>query len=59
MYVPYLGEKGPMGGAPYIGPGLGGGPIFIASLLQLNTKEHPGKLPTRSSTGLNISSGYY
>ena len=28
MYVPYPHEKGPMGGAPYIGPRLGGGPIF-------------------------------
>ena len=38
-----------MGGAPYIGPRLGGGPIFEGSLSQLNVKERPGELPTRSS----------
>ena len=44
-----LREKGPMGGAPYIGSRLGGGPIFEVSLSQLDAKERPGKLPTRSS----------
>ena len=47
--IPYLREKGPMGGAPYIGSRLGGGPIFEVSLSQLDTKERPGKLPARSS----------
>ena len=27
----------------------GGGPIFKVPLLQLDAKEHPGKLPTQSS----------
>jgi hypothetical protein len=47
--IPYPCEKGPMGGAPYIGPKLGGGPIFQVSVSQLDAKERPGKLPTRSS----------
>ena len=40
-----------MGGAPYIGPRLGDGPIFEVhvSLSQLYAKERPGKLPTGSS----------
>ena len=40
--------KGPVGSAPYmhIGSRPGGGPIFEVSLLQLEAKEHPGKLPT-------------
>ena len=33
-----------MGGAPYIRPRLGDGPIFVVSLSQLNAKECPGKL---------------
>ena len=49
VHIPYLREKGPMGGAPYIGSRLGGGPIFEVSLSQLDAKERPGKLPTRSS----------
>ena len=44
--LPYLREKGPMGGAPYIGSRLGGGLIFEVSLSQLETKKHPGKLST-------------
>ena len=28
MEIPYPRERGPMGGAPYIGPRLGDGPIF-------------------------------
>ena len=47
--IPYLREKGPMGGAPYIGSRLGGGPIFAVSLSQLHAIERPGKLPMRSS----------
>ena len=47
--IPYLREKGPMGGAPYIGSRVGGGPIFEVSLSQLDAKERPGKQPTRSS----------
>ena len=31
-----------MGGAPYIGPRLGDGPIFKVSVSQLDAKEHPG-----------------
>ena len=49
MHILYLREKGPMGDAPYIGFGLGDGPIFEVSLSQLDMKEHPGKLPMRSS----------
>jgi hypothetical protein len=48
-YIPYPREKGPMGGAPYSGSELGGGPIFQVSVSQLHSKERPGKLPTRSS----------
>ena len=49
MHIPYLRKKGPMGGASYIGSRLGDGPIFEVSLSQLDAKERPGKLPTRSS----------
>ena len=45
----YPRERGPMGGAPYIGPRLGDGPIFEVSVLHLDTKKRPGKLPTLSS----------
>ena len=45
----YPRERGPMGGAPYIGPRLGGGPIFEVSVAHLDVKERPGKLPTLSS----------
>ena len=31
--TPYLRKKGPMGGALYIGPRLGDGPIFEVSVL--------------------------
>ena len=44
--IPYRCERGPMGGAPYIGLKLGGGPTFVASLSRFNAKERPGKLPT-------------
>ena len=37
-----------MGGAPYIGPRLGNGPIFDVSVSHLYAKEHPGKIPTLS-----------
>ena len=47
--IPYPRERGPMGGAPYIGPRLGGGPIFEVSVAHLDAKERPGKLPTLSS----------
>ena len=49
IHVPYPRERGPMGGAPYIGPRLGGGPIFEVSVLHLDAKERLGKLPTLSS----------
>ena len=42
-------QKGPMGGAPYIGSRLGDEPIFKASVSHLDAKECPGKLPTISS----------
>ena len=42
--IPYPRERGPMGGAPYIGPRLGDGPIFEVSVSQLNAKERPGKI---------------
>ena len=38
-----------MGGAPYIGSRLRVGPIFEVSRSQLDAKERPDKLPTRSS----------
>ena len=49
IHVPYSRERGPMGGAPYIGPRLGDGPIFEVSVLHLDAKERPGKLHTLSS----------
>ena len=49
IYIPYPRERGPMGGAPYIGPRLGGGPIFEVSVSHLYAKERPGKLPTLAS----------
>ena len=49
LQAPYSRERGPMGGAPYIGPRLGDGPIFEVSMSRLDTKEHPGKLPTLAS----------
>ena len=33
-----------MGGAPYIGLRLGGGPIFVISLLYYIAKERPGNI---------------
>ena len=47
--LPYPRERGPMGGAPYIGPRLGDGLIFKVSVSHLHAKERPGKLPTLSS----------
>ena len=47
--IPYPRERGPMGGAPYIGARLGGGPIFEVSVTHLYAKERPGKLPTLAS----------
>ena len=44
--LPYPRERGPMGGAAYIGARLGGGPIFEVSVY---AKERPGKLPTLAS----------
>ena len=35
-----------MGDAPHIGPRLGDGPMFEASVSHLDVKECPGKLPT-------------
>ena len=60
VYVPYPRERGPMGGASYIGPRLGDGPIFKVSVACLNVKEHPGKLRTHTIfiIILNSSSGY-
>ena len=49
IILPYPRERGPMGGVPYIGPRLGGGPIFEVSVAHLDAKERPGKLPTLSS----------
>ena len=47
--VPYPRKRGPIGGAPYIGPRSGGGLIFEASVSRLYAKERPGKLPTLAS----------
>ena len=49
LHIPYPRERGPMGGAPYIKPRLGDGPIFKASVSRLYVKERPGKLPTLGS----------
>ena len=49
VIILYRRERGPMGSAPYIGPRLGDGPIFEASVSHLDTKERPGKLPMLSS----------
>ena len=48
-HIPYPRERGPMGGAPYIVPRLGDGPIFDVSVSRLYSKERPGKLPTLAS----------
>ena len=45
IILPYPRERGPMGGAPYIAPKLGDGPIFKVSVSRLYSKERPGKLP--------------
>ena len=47
--IPCPRERGPMGGAPYIGPRIGGGPIFEVSVSHVYAKERPGKLPTLAS----------
>ena len=49
LVLPYPRERGPMGGAPYIGPRFGGGPIFEVSVSHFYAKERPGKLPTLAS----------
>ena len=49
IIIPYPHERGLMGGAPYIGPRLGGGPVFEVSVACLDAKERLGKLPTLSS----------
>ena len=49
LHIPYLREIGPMGGAPYIGPRLGDGPIIEVSVSRIDVKESPGKLPVGSS----------
>ena len=41
--IPYPRERGPMSGAPYIGPRLGDGPIFEVSVSHLCAKERPLK----------------
>ena len=48
-HLPDPRKRGPMGGAPYIGPRLGDGPIFEVSVSRLDAKERPGKLPMLSS----------
>ena len=49
IILPYPRERGPMGGAPYIGPRLGDGLIFEVSVSRSYAKERPGKLPVLSS----------
>ena len=49
IILPYPRKRGPMGGAPYIGPRLGDGPIFEVSVSRLYAKERPGKLPMLAS----------
>ena len=43
--IPYPHKRGPMGGAPYTGPRLGGGPVLVS---HLDVKECPGKLPIQA-----------
>ena len=38
-----------MGGVPYTGPRLRDGPIFKLSVLHLDAKKHPHKLPMLST----------
>ena len=51
LIILYRREKGPVGGAPYIGPRLGDGLIilFEVSVSHFDAKERPGKLPMLSS----------
>ena len=50
MVLSFPRKRGPMdGAAPYIGPRLGGRPIFEVSVSRLDAKERPDKLPTLSS----------
>ena len=44
IILPYFLERGPMGGVPYIGLRLGGGPIFAISLSYPIVKECPGNI---------------
>ena len=44
-----------MGGAPYIGPKLGDGPIFEIAVSHLYSKECPGKLPTLAVAAIDFS----
>ena len=50
LNIPYPRERGSMGGAPYIGPRLGEGPIFFVSVSHIDVKERPDKLPTSTVT---------
>ena len=54
ILLPYPRERGPMGGAPYIGPKLGDGPIFEVSASRLYSKERPGKLLVSQATPFNL-----
>ena len=49
VHILYPHERGPMGSAPYNGPRSGNEPIFEVSVLHLDAKKCPGKLPTLSS----------
>ena len=49
IIIPYPRERGPMGGALYIGPRLGDGLIFEVSVSCLDAKERLAKFPTLSS----------
>ena len=49
VHIPYTRKRGPMGGASYIGPRLGDGPIFEVPGSRLYAKERPGKLPALAS----------
>ena len=49
LVLPYPRERGPMVGAPYVGPRLEGGPIFEVSVSCLYAKKRPGKLPMLAS----------
>lgn len=56
--VPYLREKEPVGGAPYIGPRLGGRPKLEVSVSQLDARQAPRYYVIDNLHNWNSSSDY-